>query len=110
MAQLTSGAGLWQGDGMDFAEALVAEELWGWPVDVLDQLWALHDRAWAGEISLEKWREQDAALRAGLPPVDHEEVGEFRLSWIMEGLRDAPEDILRPGSSPFGGIEQAGAD
>ncbi|MGH3678725.1 MAG: hypothetical protein ACRDT2_00095 [Natronosporangium sp.] len=62
---------------MDFADALEADELWGWPVAVLDQLRELHELAHNGEISLEEWRERDATCRAGLPDIDTDEVRRF---------------------------------
>ncbi|MGW4521134.1 hypothetical protein [Amycolatopsis sp. NPDC004378] len=77
---------------MDFEQALTADELWGWPVEVLDQLWQLRSRAQHGELSLEQWREQDAALRPGHPRVDVEEVSEFRLSCLMDLPADVPRD------------------
>ncbi len=70
---------------MDFAQALVADELWGWPVEVLDRLFSLRSQAGSGSLSIEAWREQDAALRADMPDVDLEEVGTFLTDWLVNG-------------------------
>lgn len=70
---------------MDVAEAVTAEELWGWPVGVLDHLYALQRAAWAGSVSIDEWREQDAALRVDQPAVSAEEVGETLSTWIGAG-------------------------
>lgn len=80
---------------VDFAVALAADELWGWPVDVLDSLLELRQRAWAGEISIEEWREQDAALRTGKPAVDTKEVEELQDELLVNGPIDAPEGAHR---------------
>ncbi|MGW4521131.1 hypothetical protein [Amycolatopsis sp. NPDC004378] len=78
---------------MDVDEVLTAQELWGWPVDVLDELWILRDRAWDGEITLEQWRERDAAIRAGRPPADRDEVRELRIAWIENPPDEVPDDV-----------------
>lgn len=76
---------------MDFAQALAADELWGWPVEVLDRLFALRSQAGAGSLSIEQWREQDEALRVGMPDVDVDEVAEFQTDWLVNGRDlDAP--------------------
>lgn len=73
---------------MELDEALAADKLWGWPVDVLDQLADLRKRAWRDELSLEEWREQDAARRSGLPAVDTKEVQALYVGWLMDGSLD----------------------
>lgn len=76
---------------MELAEAAGADELWGWPVEVLDRLLALQQRAWAGQVPLEAWRAEDASLRSGLPPVDSAAVGSALTDWVSSGalnLRD----------------------
>jgi hypothetical protein len=80
---------------MDFSEVVSADELWGWPVDVLDRLSELHRRAQEGSISLAEWREQDATLREGFPPVDRDKVREFHTSWIVDTPADADDDDYR---------------
>src|SRR2546423_1028427 len=78
---------------MEMSELSTARELWGWPVEVLDRLRELSVQAWAGEISLEQWREQDAAERAGKPVVDREEISQLRIEWIEEPPEDVPDDV-----------------
>jgi hypothetical protein len=63
---------------MDIGEAAEAHELWGWPVDVLDRLLDLRQRAWRGAVSIEDWRRQDAAARTGLPVVNTEGARELQ--------------------------------
>jgi hypothetical protein len=76
---------------MDFAQAQAADELWGWPVEVLDRLFELRAQAGAGSLGIEEWREQDASLRAGMPDVDLDEVGDFQADWLVNGQDlDAP--------------------
>ncbi|WP_414939171.1 hypothetical protein [Amycolatopsis sp. cmx-11-51] len=70
---------------MDFAQALAADELWGWPVEVLDRLFELRSRAGAGLLGIEEWREQDASLRAGMPEVGLEEANDFLIDWMVNG-------------------------
>src|SRR6266516_4030192 len=77
---------------MDVRQALAADELWGWPVHVLDQLLALRQQAWRSEISLEEWREQDAVIRAGRPDVDTTEVDDFQTEFAINGPRDGPAE------------------
>ncbi len=80
-----------QTGAVDFADALAADELWGWPVEILDRLRSY--ATWPGmAASLEEWREQDAAHRARLPVVDADEVQEFQHEWLLNGSRDVPED------------------
>lgn len=69
---------------MDVTDAIAADELWGWPVDVLDQLVGLRTRAWDGAISLEEWRQQDAAVRVGRPAVDVAAVQELEKHAISD--------------------------
>ncbi|MCW6003496.1 hypothetical protein K1W54_02700 [Micromonospora sp. CPCC 205371] len=82
---------------MEIADALAADELWGWPVDVLERLLDLRQRAGNGEISLEDWREQDAAVRAAMPAVDLDEVRQFEdrwvEEWVIKGLDDEGERL-----------------
>ena len=70
---------------MEIAEALAADELWGWPVEVLGQLVQLRARAYRGEITLDEWRDQDAALRVGRPPVDSGAVAAFHDRTVRSG-------------------------
>lgn len=77
---------------MDFAEALEANELWGWPVEVLDRLLELRKLAWDGAISIEEWRERDSAHRVGMPDVDTKEVKEFQHDWLINGPLDVSEE------------------
>jgi hypothetical protein len=77
---------------VEFAQALVADELWGWPVTVLDHLQELRQQAWKGEISLEEWRERDTASRAGLPDLDLDEIAQFQNRWIDEWIGDFAPD------------------
>lgn len=63
---------------MDIRQAAEANELWGWPVEVLDRLLDLRQRAWRGAVSIEDWRQQDAAARAGQPIVDVKEAKELQ--------------------------------
>lgn len=77
---------------VEFADALVADELWGWPVAVLDHLRELRRQAWGGEISLEEWRERDAASRAGLPGLDLDQIKQFQDRWIEEWVRTITGD------------------
>src|SRR5262249_16689819 len=74
----------WKAGPVDFAQALTADSLWGWPVEVLDRLLELRTRAWQGEISLDEWREQDAALRGGLPAVNMDEARRSQKDWTDE--------------------------
>lgn len=78
---------------MEMSELSTARELWGWPVEVLDRLRELTAQAWDGEISLEQWREQDAAERAGMPAVDREEISNLRIKWIEDSPEDVPDDV-----------------
>jgi hypothetical protein len=71
---------------VDYEEALVAAELWGWPTDVLDRLLELRKQAGRGEISIEEWREQDAAQRVGMPAIDANEVREFQVDVVLDRL------------------------
>jgi hypothetical protein len=75
-----------------FAEALGADELWGWPVEVLDHLLELRQQAWRGEISIEEWRERDARRRAGMPTVDTNEVQDFQVELVVEDPLDSPRE------------------
>jgi hypothetical protein len=80
---------------MDFAQAVTADELWGWPVEVLDQLLELRQQAWRGEISLEECREQDAVIRSGLPDVDTDEVDDFQTEFAVNGPREVSAEARR---------------
>ena len=80
---------------MDFGEALAADELWGWPVEVLDQLLELRQQAWRGEISLDQWREQDAVIRTGQPDVDTAEVDDLQTEFAVNGPRDVSTEARR---------------
>jgi hypothetical protein len=83
---------------MDFAEALEADELWGWPVEVLDRLRELREHAWQGRISLPQWRTRDAAERVGRPTVDDQEVDQFRREcvdiWVSQVQTSVSVDIF----------------
>ncbi|GDY34103.1 hypothetical protein GTS_57360 [Gandjariella thermophila] len=81
-----------QASGHRGGTPLAAEELWGWPVDVLDRLLELRQQAWKGAIPLEEWREGDAALRAGQPAVDKDEVEEFQQELMVNGPADLPRE------------------
>ncbi|MFB9927437.1 hypothetical protein ACFORO_34055 [Amycolatopsis halotolerans] len=70
---------------MDFNQAQAADVLWGWPVGLLDRLFELRARAGAGSLGIEEWREQDAALRTGMPEVDLDEVVAFQTDWLVNG-------------------------
>jgi hypothetical protein len=83
---------------VEFADALVADELWGRPVAVLDHLRELRRQAWEGEISMEEWREHDAASRAGLPALDLEKIKQFQDRWIEEWVRTISRDRDENGS------------
>jgi hypothetical protein len=70
---------------MDIAEAVAADQLWGWPVELLDRLLVLQRLAWTGQVPIEVWRAEDASLRDGRPPVDAEEVGATLAEWVSSG-------------------------
>jgi hypothetical protein len=78
---------------VDFTNALTAQQLWGWPLDVLDHLLELRQLAYREVITLEEWRAQDAAARAKLPTVDTAEVLNFQHELIVNGPRDIPQDV-----------------
>jgi hypothetical protein len=59
---------------VDLEELLDADALFGWPLDTIDQLTLLEERADAGELSITAWRVQDAAVRAHLPAVEPGEL------------------------------------
>jgi hypothetical protein len=83
---------------VDYEEALVADELWGWPIDVLDRLLELRRQAGRGEISIEEWRELDAAQHVGMPAIDVNEVTEFQTEVVVDHLdssKAAPQLVGR---------------
>jgi hypothetical protein len=84
---------VWQACGKEMSELSTARELWGWPVEVLDRLRELPVQAWDGEISLEQWREEDAAARVGRPVVDRDEISKLRITWIEDPPEDVPDDV-----------------
>jgi hypothetical protein len=83
---------------VEFADALAADELWGWPVTVLDRLREFRWQAWEGEISLEEWRERDASSRAGLPVLDLDQIKQFQDRWIEEWVHNITWDSDEDGS------------
>ncbi|TDP97738.1 hypothetical protein [Labedaea rhizosphaerae] len=70
---------------MDLAEAVEADQLWGWPVEVLDHLLFLQRQAWSGRLPLESWRAEDASLREGQPAVDAVAVESALTEWVASG-------------------------
>ena len=70
---------------MELTEAVAAEQLWGWPVEVLDRLLLLQRQAWSGQLPLAQWRTADAALREGQPPVDPAAVESALTEWVASG-------------------------
>jgi hypothetical protein len=83
---------MWHPIAVDLTDAVAADELWGWPVELLDRLRELRVRATNGSLSLDEWREQDASLRAGHPAVDMQEVLQFQDDFIVNTwLKDKNE-------------------
>lgn len=76
---------------MEIEQALVAGNLWGCPVDILDRLLQLR-RGMEGGITLDEWREKDTALREGLPAVDEDEVTAFQTEVLVDTSLDPSDD------------------
>src|SRR3954466_10067327 len=81
-----------QAHRMEIEQALVAGNLWGCPVDILDRLLQLRRQAWKGDITLDEWREKDTALREGLPAVDEDEVTAFQTEVLVDTSLDPSDD------------------
>jgi hypothetical protein len=80
---------------MEIAEAVAAEQLWGWPVSLLDELLFLQRKAWSGQLPLASWRAEDASLREGQPEVDAAEVEAALNDWVSSGqLQLGPHGVL----------------
>jgi hypothetical protein len=82
---------------MDIGEASGASELWGWPVEVLDRLLDLRQRARRGAVSIEDWRREDAAARTATPAVDVTQVRELQHEVLVgpdAGISDEARDQL----------------